>query len=846
MLTPYKVLDLTGEYGLNCGQILADLGADTIAVEPPAGAAARRHGPYAGGSPHPERSLYWWAFGRNKRGVTLDLEHDAADRDRFRELVRGSDVVVESFAPGYLDGLGLGYRELSTINPRLVLASITPFGQSGPKANWAAADLTALAASGVLLITGDDDRPPVQLPVGQAALHAGGEAAVGVLVALAARERDGRGQHVDVSMQTAMMMATQSFILTDGWHGDPVTRVAGGIVAGPLRIRFVYPCSDGFVSVTFLFGNTIGPFTRRLFSVMHDEGFVDEATRDKDWVGYVPLVISGAEPVSEMARCTAAIEAFTRSHTKAELSALAKEHGLLIVPTNTTADLLVSPQYNDRGYWVTAEGKPRAGGATGSQEGEDARSHAAPDATGKNSVLYPGPFAKFSATPITYRRRAPRIGEHNSEVFGAATAPAAPMPARSMPPAGQRDADDAGAPPLAGLKVLDFTWVYAGPMAVRYFSDLGATVVHIETSHFPDALRGYGPFKDALPGVERSANYHNAAAGKLGLSLNLAQPAARALALHLAAWADVVVENYSPRAMRKWGLHYEALRQVNPRLIMLSTCLNGQTGPEKDLAGFGTMGAALAGFHELTGWPDRPPAGPFVAYTDYTAPKYIAAAILAALDHLRRTGVGQYIDLAQAEVGMQYLGPALLDYTVNGRIEKRSGNTSPDFAPHGVYPCRGEDRWAAIVCCDEGQWQALCRVTGHPEWRDDPRFATLAARIANHAALDEAITAWTAPREVDAVEQSLQAADVPVHRATSGADLLTDPQIAHRGHVAWVEHPELGAIPLETSRLRFSHTPLRAPTAGPAFGQHNDLVLRQLLRLSDEEIIEVVMSGALD
>ncbi len=848
MLEPYRVLDLTDELGLSCGQILADMGADTIAIEPPEGSSARRFGPFAGDSSDPERSLYWWAFSRNKRGITLDLDHGAADRDRFRDLVRASDVVIESFTPGYLDDLDLGYRQLSAINPLLVMASITPFGQTGPKSRWAATDLTALAASGMLLITGDDDRPPVQVPGGQAALHAGGEAAVGVLAALAARERDGRGQHVDVSMQTATMMATQSFILTAGWNGDPIQRVAGGVVAGPLRIRFVYPCSDGFVSVTFLFGNTIGPFTRRLFSVMHDEGFVDAATRDKDWVGYVPLVISGAEPVSEMERCTAAIGRFALSHTKAELVALAKQHGLLIVPTSTTADLLASPQYNDRGYWVTADGSIRDGKVMHDRGAEDARQKVAPGATSdlENSVLYPGPFAKFGATPIRYRRRAPRIGEHNSEIFHGLGDSKKSTPASPVVEAGLRTLDELGEPPLTGLKVLDFTWVYAGPMGVRYFADLGATVVHIETSRFPDALRGYGPFKDALPGVERSGNYHNAAAGKLGLSLNLAEPAARALALRLAAWADIVVENYSPRAMRNWGLHYEALREVNPALIMLSTCLNGQTGPEKDLAGFGTMGAALAGFHELTGWPDRPPAGPFVAYTDYTAPKYIAAALLAALDHRRRTGEGQYIDLSQAEVGMRYLAPALLDYTVNGCIERRAGNASPDAAPHGVYPCQGEDRWVAIVCSTNEQWSSLCQATDYGAWQADPRFETLGARLTNRAALDDEIAQWTAPQAVDAVEQRLQAAGVPVHRATSTADLLTDPQIAHRGHVAWVDHPELGSIPLETSRLRFSHTPPRQPVPGPAFGQHNDIVLRELLGLSDEEIVEVVLSGALD
>jgi len=263
----------------------------------------------------------------------------------------------------------------------------------------------------------------------------------------------------------------------------------------------------------------------------------------------------------------------------------------------------------------------------------------------------------------------------------------------------------------------------------------------VESAVRVDTARTIQPFKDGQPGPERSGLYANVNAGKLGITLNLAKPEAREVALRLAAWADVVVESYSPKAMRAWGLDYESLRKVNPRLIMMSSCLNGQTGPHAALAGFGTMGAALAGFTELAGWPDRPPAGPFGAYTDYVAPKFIAAALLAALDYRRRTGEGQYIDLAQAEAAMHFLTPAILDYTVNGHVQTRVGNFSPHEAPHGVYPCAGDDRWVAIACATEAQWQALCDAMDHQEWKADPRFLTLPARAANHEALDALIAA---------------------------------------------------------------------------------------------------------
>jgi crotonobetainyl-CoA:carnitine CoA-transferase CaiB-like acyl-CoA transferase len=281
-------------------------------------------------------------------------------------------------------------------------------------------------------------------------------------------------------------------------------------------------------------------------------------------------------------------------------------------------------------------------------------------------------------------------------------------------------------------------------------------------------------------------------------------------------------------------------------VIMLSTCLNGQTGPLARLAGFGTMGAQLAGFGEVVGWPDRPPAAPFGAYTDYVSPRLIAATLLAALDHRHRTGEGQYIDAAQVEAAIHFLGPAVLDYTVNGRIQTRAGNASAEHAPHGVYPATGEDRWVAIACANDEQWDALCSATGHEEWRSDPRFASSAARQTNAAALDAALAAWTAPREVAKIEATLQAARVPVHRLTSTFDAIADPQLLHRGTFVTVEHPELGPVSIESSRFRLSRTPAEITAPGPTFGQHNDYVLRQILGMADEEIGDLVASGALE
>lgn len=393
MLGPYRVLDLTNQRGLLCGQMLADLGADVLQIEPPGGSPARRLGPFAGDVVDPERSLYWWAYARNKRGVTLDPATPGG-RDLLHRLVARADFLIESERPGTLAAWGADHTALATTNPRLVTVSITAFGQNGPKAAWAESDLVLLAAGGPLVLQGDDDRAPVRLPVPQAYLHAGAEAAVGAMVAHHERERSGRGQHVDVSAQQAVALATQSYILCDAVGAPDVRRSAGGLKHGRLTLRLLFPASDGYVAITFLFGSAIGQFSRRLMHWIHEEGGCDLATRDKDWIAYTALLTSGAEPIEEFERVKALIADFTRSRAKAELLEAAVARDLLIAPVSTVDEVVASRQLAAREYW---------------------RDLPCP-ALGRD-VRYPGPFARFGERPIIYRRPAPRIGEHNREIY---------------------------------------------------------------------------------------------------------------------------------------------------------------------------------------------------------------------------------------------------------------------------------------------------------------------------------------------------------------------------------------------------------------------------------------------
>ena len=393
MLSHCRVLDLTTERGLLCGQVLGDLGADVIKIEPVGGSPVRQLPPFFADHPGPEHSAYWWAYNRNKRGITLDLDREAG-RDIFRKLASKADFVIESANPGYWSQRGLGYQALNALNPGLVVVSITPFGQDGPKASYADSDLIVMAAGGVLILYGDEDRPPIRMSVPQAYLHASVDAAAAALVAYYERLDSGLGQHIDVAAQESVGLANQSNALTVPIRGEETRRMAGGAQLGSLRVPLVWNAQDGQITFVFLFGSALGPFTRKFVDYLYEQGACDQSMRDTDWIGYGAELLSGRLPMEDYDRRKAVIAEFFRHKTKAELFEVARERTLLIAPVSTIDDVLHNPQFISREYWQRL-------------------THPASGA----SMIYPGPFARFSARPITFRRPPPTVGEHNHEVL---------------------------------------------------------------------------------------------------------------------------------------------------------------------------------------------------------------------------------------------------------------------------------------------------------------------------------------------------------------------------------------------------------------------------------------------
>ena len=450
-------------------------------------------------------------------------------------------------------------------------------------------------------------------------------------------------------------------------------------------------------------------------------------------------------------------------------------------------------------------------------------------------ALHPGPSVHLPTLDAHRERPVPAPGAHTADVLAEPPRPLAAPPAQ--PPSTPL--------PLEGLRVLDFMWVMAGPVVTRVLADYGATVIRVESPSRPGAGRSMAPFRNGEFAPQNSLFFDNMNAGKLGLSLNLSCDEGRAVARDLVRWADVVGESFAPRAFRRWGLDYDSLRAVKPDLIMISSSLFGQDGPLSDVSGFGTMGAAIATFIELTGYPERSPAGPFSAYTDTVAPRFALAALLAALDDRRRTGEGQYIDHSQIESSLHFLTPWLLDYQLTGRVLTRMGNRDPDMAPHGVYPSRGDDDWVAVAVRDDGDWQRLCAVLDRPDFAGDARYATLAGRLANQDELDAAIAAWTATRTPAESEATLQAGGVPAHAVIRASSAVDDPQLVHRGHLVRVPHSLHGESVVEGSRFRLSRTPARIGQP-PAVGEHTEQVLRDILGYDDERIADLAAAGAFD
>ncbi|MGC3985028.1 MAG: CoA transferase [Pseudorhodoferax sp.] len=400
------------------------------------------------------------------------------------------------------------------------------------------------------------------------------------------------------------------------------------------------------------------------------------------------------------------------------------------------------------------------------------------------------------------------------------------------------------APPLAHLRVLDLSWVMVGPMSGRYLADLGADVIKVESARRIDPLRTLGPYRDGQPHPERTLSYHFINAGKRSLALDLSGEAGRSIVRRLARHVDVVIESFTAGTLDRMGLGWERLRAENPRLVMAASCLFGQTGPHRSASGVGTLGAAYSGASLLVGWPDRAPTGPFNAWTDSVTPRFIVAGLLAALRRRDLTGQGCYLDVAQAEAGLQFLLPAWFEYAANGRTPQRQGDAvDPLRAPSGLFRCAGDDRWIALDASLDVHWQALRRLAA-PQL-DAADFDTLLGRLRHRRDLHALVAGWTAAQQAEALEQALQERGIPAHVACSHADLAHDADLAADGYYGAVSDPQIGTVRMRNAQCAIAPAAQRPARAAPRIGDATDAVLRDIAGYGEDEIEAFRRDGVL-
>jgi crotonobetainyl-CoA:carnitine CoA-transferase CaiB-like acyl-CoA transferase len=795
---------MSGARVVECGQgvsaafaakLLSQLGAEVIKVEPPQGDLARTRGPFPADTPDPEAGGLFAYLNANKMGVTLDLSADDG-RARLLNLLADADILIHNVPPADRDAMGLNSERLVRVFPQLILSTISPFGDRGPRANFRAYDLNVQHAGGLAsgnAAASDPSLAPVKLFGHQADFQGGVHCALVTLAAFLYRLGSGRGQAIDLSQQECLAPMIELNWPFYSYARKEITRLGGRFNPQPAD---VFECADGKVLMT-VYGDHIW---RRFVEFMgspqwalnqeYNDAFA--RVRDGDFIKDKVLEWTAGWKVADLCRGL-------------------QQLPVPIEPVKTVAEVYADAHLQQRRAFVSI---PLGDG---------------------HELEVPGPPLRLGAA-VQANRAAPRLGEHNSVVFDG------PRTTLWTPREKQHQTGSSAAPrpeggPLAGIRVLDFSWVWAGPYAALQLAHLGADVIRVESARRPCMYRNTLPMADDIRDLNRAGGFNQWNQGKRSIALDLARPQAVEIARQLVRHCDVVVENYAAGSIARMGLGYETLRQLRPDLIMLSMSGYGQTGPYNTHLSFGALIEAMSGFTLVNGYPGRRTKSSGMAYPDPTSGVFGAAAVTAALIHRARTGEGQHIDLAMLESVLSIIPEALLEYAVNRRLPQPMGNRDRWMAPHNCYKALGnEHMWVTIAVGSEQEWRALCAAIGKPALANDPRFATAALRKRNEDQLDRIIEQWTAARDRWESTEILQAAGVAAFPSLGARDLVEDPHMEARGYQVRLPHPVVGTRVHAGIAWKMSATPCRVRKAAPVLGEDTDSILSQLLGYSRAEI----------
>jgi crotonobetainyl-CoA:carnitine CoA-transferase CaiB-like acyl-CoA transferase len=783
-----------------CGRLLGGFGATVIKVEPPGGSRLRRMRAVPGAPlPHPDEAPWWLYLGMSKRSLTAPLK-GATDDALLRSLARRADVVIADEDPAALSARGLDYDTLSAENPRLVLTSLTPLGDWGPWSGWAAENLQAFAMGAQMWLTGEPGREPLATAGEQAWMQLGLNGFAATCFALYGARQTGLGQRVEVSAAEAMAGATEGF--------GPNARFLGVAQGRSGRARFslmgIYPCADGYAGV---YG------TNRQLPLFSRIAGKPEYGADPRFQSLLGMLQHNEE-------LSAFVVDYLRPLTRAAVRQVGRETGMTMAPVETIQDVAGSEHLRDRNFFVSL-----------------------PTATGRAATLPGRPFNMYG-TPWE-SKPAPQPGELGITEAFVLFQPGEPAEA-TEPPAAREPAalpvDRRADGLLGGVRVLDFTAYWAGPFATKWLADFGAEVVKVESPALMDFIRSttVDPAHDRP--WDYSAYFNNYSRGKRSLSLDPANPLGRDLILGLLPHFDVVIENFKAGRMTALGLTYKALKAVKPDIIMVSISGYGQDGSDSALAGVGTNMEQLSGLASLNRYPDSSqPYNTGIAYGDPTSGATGAAAVAMALIHRNRTGEGQYIEISGHETIASMIGEQFAALSL-GLEPAPKGNRHPDMAPHGCYPCQGEDRWVTISVRSDEEWRTLCQAIGAPGLAT--RLPSFEDRAAAEDDIDAAIMAWTLLRGDYDAARELQAHGIPAAPVLSTLDVVTDPHFRLRGYHVTVDHPDQGPWAHDGVAWRLSRTPGSIQGLAPRFGEHTRELLRRYLGKSDAQIDAIYEAGA--
>jgi len=787
-----KVLELGRHVaGPFCARLLADLGADVLKVEPPDGDTSRSIGPFAIDRRDPAESGLFHFLNAGKRGTSRALSIPEELAWLHHEL-DDADVLVENLEPEERRLLGFDFAELEARHPHLVAVSLSPYGRSGPWADRPGSDITAQAASSLPLGLGSEDRSPLRIPWDQADYQAGFHGAAATLCALRERQRSNRGQGIDIS--TAQVIA----YLVGGMHnvtaknGNKWAR-RGSLLGGAPYPTGFFPCKDGFVCIA----STTPAQWNAFLALMDNPKWAKEEHADN--AIYLGLVDS--KPAHHH------FQEWLMTYSRQELLEMASAEGIVMGVAQYVDEVLASEQLAYRELWASFD-------------------------VGGCDVRVPKPGYQMSASPTAIRRRGPSLGATGAPAAtGDAGRPAEEAAART-----QSAKPRGGA--LEGVRVLDFGWNWAGPMAAQLLADMGAEVIRVETSKRQDLMRFLDYTSHFFCHNNRS---------KMSTTINVGTPEGSRLVKELVQHADIVMDNFAAGVMERNGLSYDHLRAAKPDIIVVSMSMAGEEGPQRGMRGFASIATGYSGLELMVGYPDAGISTGLLPFGlgDVTMSIQAVIGTLAALEYRDRTGKGQFVDVSQIDSATATMGEPLLDYQLNDRVAGAQGNAHPGFCPHGIYAAAGDDRWVALAARDEVEWRALAIAIGRPEWAADGALATSDLRRARVAEIDASIADWVSARDRDVAADALAAAGVPA------APLL---ELTERNvHPHWVarkltfQHEFEGWDPctIYTTPWLLTATPPEVTRRTPLLGEHNDYVFRDLLRLDDETITRLTADGVL-